>query len=96
MLNGSYVILKETDLYFYIKQYLPFTKHVENIFSGLQCLLAFLKIIYLFVFIYFFSFRATPTAYGGSQARRQIGGTAAGLYRSHSNAGFEPRLQPTP
>ena len=26
----------------------------------------------------------------------QIGTTAAGIYHSHSNAGSEPRLQPTP
>ena len=35
-------------------------------------------------------------AYGGSQARGQIKATAAGLHRSHSNAGSEPCLRPTP
>ena len=36
----------------------------------------------------FFVFsRAAHTAYGGSQARGQIGAVAAGLYHSHSNAG---------
>ena len=35
-------------------------------------------------------------AYGGSQARDPIGAMAATLRHSHSNAGFEPRLQPTP
>ena len=39
---------------------------------------------------------ATPTAYGGSQARGPIGVAATGLRQSHSNAGSEPRLQPTP
>ena len=39
---------------------------------------------------------AAPAAYGGSQARGLIGGVAAGLRQSHSNAGSEPRLQPTP
>ena len=34
-------------------------------------------------------------AYGISQARGQIGGTAAGLPHSHSNSGSEPCLQPT-
>ena len=29
-------------------------------------------------------FMAAPTAYGGSQARDQIGAIAAGLYYSHS------------
>ena len=44
-----------------------------------------------------FFFRATSTAYGGSQARVQIGATAVGLCHSHShsNTGSEPRLRPT-
>ena len=45
----------------------------------------------------FFSFifclsRATPAAYGGSQARGLVGAVAASLYHSHSNAESEPRL----
>ena len=39
---------------------------------------------------------AAPAAYGGSQARGQIGAAAAGLYHSHSNTGSEPCLRPTP
>ena len=39
-------------------------------------------------------FRATPVAYGGSQARGRTGAAATGLH--HSQAGPEPRLQPTP
>ena len=39
---------------------------------------------------------ATPAAYGGSQARGQIEAVATGLCQSHSNAGSEPHLQPTP
>ena len=39
---------------------------------------------------------AAPVAYGGSQARGPIGAVATGLRQSHSNAGSEPRLQPTP
>ena len=39
---------------------------------------------------------ADPSAYGSSQARGQIGAIGAGLSQSHSNAGSEPRLQPTP
>ena len=45
------------------------------------------------IFILFFSnfiFRAVPVAYGGSQARGQIGAVAAGLHHSHSNARSEP------
>ena len=59
-----------------------------------------LKIITLFLFIYFFIyfclFRAAPAAYGGSQAGGRIEAVAASLRHSHSNAGSEPRLRPTP
>ena len=51
----------------------------------------------------FFSFfdlfaisRAALAAYGGSQARGLIRAVATGLRQSHSNAGSEPHLQPTP
>ena len=40
-------------------------------------------------FFFFFLFRATPAAYGGSQARGPIRAVAAGLYHSHSNVGSE-------
>ena len=43
---------------------------------------------------FFVFFRAAPGAYGGSQARGQIGAAAAS--HSHSNTGSKPRLQPTP
>ena len=50
-----------------------------------------------FSFLVFLSlFRATPTAFGGSQARGLIGTVAADLPQSHSNAGSEAHLQPTP
>ena len=39
---------------------------------------------------------AAPAAYGGSQARGQIRAVATGLRQSHSNAGSELRLRPTP
>ena len=47
-------------------------------------------------FFFFCSFRATPTSYGGYQAKGQMGAVAAGLYHCHSNARSEPHLQPTP
>ena len=50
----------------------------------------------LFCFCLLSFFRAALTAYGGSQARGLIGVVAAGLRHSHSNAGSEPHLQPTP
>ena len=41
--------------------------------------------MYLIFFCFCF-LRATPVAYGGSQARGLIGAVAAGLHHSHSNA----------
>ena len=46
--------------------------------------------------IFFCLFRATPTAYGSSQARGQIGPVAAGLPHSHSNVRSKRHLPPTP
>ena len=40
-------------------------------------------------------FRATLTAYGGSQARGRIGATVAGLCHSQSNAKSKPCLRTT-
>ena len=48
------------------------------------------------LFLPFVFFRATPTAYGGYQARGQIGAVAASLHHSQSNVGSEQHLQPTP
>ena len=45
---------------------------------------------------FFFFLRAALMAYGGSQARGLTGAAAAGLYHSHSNAGSELHLRPTP
>ena len=42
---------------------------------------------FIYLFIYFWLSRAAPMAYGSSQARGQIGATAANLHHSHSNAG---------
>ena len=54
-------------------------------------------IFYFLIFFGLFDFpRATPVAYGGSQARGLIRAVAAGLRQSHSNVGSAPRLQPTP
>ena len=53
--------------------------------------------LFFFFNFYFFVFsRATPKAYGDSQARGRIRVTAAGLCQSHSNTGSEPHLRPTP
>jgi len=62
---------------------------------------AYEKIPNIFVFLFFFfGFLAiswaAAAAYGGSQARGLIGAVATGLRQSHSNAGSELSLQPTP
>ena len=46
----------------------------------------FSSFFFFFVFLPFS--RASPAAYGGSQARGLIGAVAAGLCQSHSNAGI--------
>ena len=57
----------------------------------------FLSFVFLVVVVVIVAISwATPVAYGGSQARGQIGAVAAGLRQSHGNTGSEPRLQPTP
>ena len=50
---------------------------------------------FFFVFCFAFS-RAAPVAYRGPQASGLIRATAASLHHSHSDAGSEPCLQPTP
>ena len=49
----------------------------------------------LFFFCLFAFSRPAPAAYEDSQARGPIGAVAIGLRQSCSNAGSEPRLQPT-
>ena len=51
---------------------------------------------YLFIYLSILLFRASPTGYGGSQARSLIATTATILPHGYINAGSEPRLQPTP
>ena len=43
-----------------------------------------------FLFLALLSLRATPTAYGSSQARGRIGAVATSLRQSHSNTRSEP------
>ena len=53
----------------------------------------FFKIYFsIYLLIYFCLFRATPMAYGSSQAKEQIGAIAAGLNHSHGNVGSESCL----
>ena len=55
-----------------------------------------MEIHFFLSFFFWVIFRAVPTAYGGSQARGQIGDVAAGLHHSHSPTRSELHLQPTP
>ena len=51
---------------------------------------------FIFLFFIFLLFRATPMAYGGSQARGQIGAIAAVLFHSHINVRSKQYLRTTP
>ena len=56
----------------------------------------FVFFCFCFCFCLFAFSRAAPAAYGGSQARGPMGTVVACLRHSHSNAGPEPCLGPTP
>ena len=68
---------------------------MEDFLQRSQSPLQILFFFFFFFFFFFCIFRATPVAYGGSQAKGPIGATAASLYHCHSNMGSKPRLQPT-
>ena len=56
-----------------------------------------MEFFFVVVVVCLFAFSwAALAAYRGSQARGLIGAIATGLHQSHSNAGSEPHLQPTP
>ena len=63
--------------------------------SGMEGFSGFERFLFFFFFFFGF-FRAARMAYGGSQARDQIGAVVAGLRHGHSNAGSRPCLLPTP
>ena len=54
------------------------------------------SVFFFFFFVFLPFVGLLPAAYEGSQARGLIGAPATSLCWSHSNAGSEPRLQPTP
>ena len=58
--------------------------------------MVFYKMAHLGIFFFPFLFRATPVAYGSSQATGLIRAAATGLPNCHSNARSEPCLKPTP
>ena len=55
-------------------------------------LVILLSIFFFFLCLFAFS-RAIPMAYGGSQARGQMGAVAAGLHHGRSNTGPEQRSE---
>ena len=61
-----------------------------------SCILSVSILLFIYFFCLFAFSRAASTAYGDSQARGKIRAIATGLRHSHSNAGSEPSLQPTP
>ena len=66
----------------------------------LQLLLAFFlflppSLLYLFIYLFFCPFRATPAVYGSSQSRGLIKAIDACLHHRYSNARSEPCLQST-
>ena len=70
---------------------------LNEAFSMSRLVLFFFFFVFLSFFVVVVAISwAAPAAYGGSQARGLIGAVATGLRQSHSNAGSEPRLQPTP
>ena len=54
-----------------------------------------ISISFSFLFFVLF-FRDAPVAYGGSQARGQIGAAAVALHHSHRNTRAELHLPPRP
>ena len=87
--------LKWVDLYW--KMEAPFWPLVwDKELRSISELLAETGFFVFWVFFFFLPFRATLGPYESSQARGRIRATAASLYYSHSNLGYEPCQWPTP
>ena len=71
-----------------MRNYLRMVKKTHFIFKR-----AVRNKFFIFIYLFFLLFRA---AYGSSQTRSPIGAAAAALHHSHSNAGSELYLRPTP
>ena len=65
---------------------------LEALVSCQNLLIGFYYYFLSFFFFFFCLLRATPGAFGGSQARDLIGAIAADLCHSHSNARSELHL----
>jgi len=87
------IIVPETWLHFKMKVVRSLFLSVYMFMCIYVCILSICKFFFFGLFAISW---AAPAAYGGSQARGPIGAVATGLRQSHSHAGSEPRLQPTP
>ena len=56
------------------------------------CFVLVILAVSFFLFLFFCFFRATPMAYGGSQAKGLIGAVAAGLHHSHNPSSWQHRI----
>ena len=81
--------------YLFLKYHKIHLFKVYNLLVLIQ-LQSYATVTTVFCFFFLFLFRTSPTAYGGSQARGQIGAVAASLRHNHSNARSELSLWPTP
>ena len=89
----SFTDKKKHYFYVYIVHLNNFSKYVRMHYH------IFVKFIFyheLSSFFFFCLFSATLVAYGGSQARGQIGAVATVLHHSHSNTRSKPLLRPIP
>ena len=93
--------IHEHEMSFHIFVFFNFFQQSFIVLSTNLLLLEFIPkyciVLYCIFFFCLFAISwATPEAYGGSRSRCLIGAVATGLRQSHSNAGSEPRLRPTP
>ena len=58
------------------------TLAIASVIVGVMGCMAFWNVNFFFVVLFFVLFRATPEAYGGSQARGLIGAVATDLHHS--------------
>ena len=80
MLGRNYELIKNLSSDSYANEHL---RNTGSFFTLIVPQKSTIRILFGFIYL---SFRATPGAFGGSQAKGQIGAVAAGLNHSYSNA----------
>ena len=68
------------------------TFHVVIVKYDPEATMVFLTLTFIYMFVIYCLFKASPVAYGSSQARGRIRDVAAGLHHSHSNVGSKLHL----